>query len=108
VSIERRALSGQWIHAHEQDSSEEMVFVPAGRELPPSRGRQQLELNEDGAAREWKPGSTDRPEARGASWELTADDQLVIRDEAGESESWRARVLAADESRLVLDKASIQ
>jgi hypothetical protein len=107
MAIERTALRGRWVHAHEQDSGDEMVFVPADTELPPSRGRRELELGEGGEATEGGPGPTDRPEARPARWELTDDDELVISGREGE-EAWRARVVSADGDRLVLAKSSIR
>jgi hypothetical protein len=107
MAIERTALRGRWLHAHERDSGDEMVFVPADTELPPSRGRRELELGEGGEASEGGPGPTDRPEVRAARWELTDDDDLIIRTPDGE-EAWRARVVSADADRLVLDKRSIR
>lgn len=107
MAIEREAVCGRWVHAHEQDSGDEMVFVPVGTELPPSRGRRELDLAEGGEASEGGPGPTDRPEAHPARWELTDDDELVIRTPQGQ-ESWRARVVSADPERLVLDKSSIR
>ena len=107
MTIEPAALQGHWRHAHEEDTEQEMVFVPAQRELPPSRGRQELELGEGGEAKEAGPGPTDRPEARTARWELTEDDELVIRSPEGR-EAWRARVLSADAHRLVLDRSTVR
>jgi hypothetical protein len=107
MAIDRAALPGRWIHAHEQDSGDEMVFVPAQTELPPSRGRRELELGESGEAIQGGPGATDRPEARPALWELTDDDELVVRSREGE-EAWRAHVVSADGDRLVLAKSSIR
>ena len=107
MAIEPQALHGRWLHAHEQDAGDEMVFVPASTELPPSRGRRQLDLREGGEATEGGPGPTDRPEARAARWELTDDDELVIRSPEGR-EAWRARVLSADADRLVLDRSSVR
>jgi len=37
-----------WVHSHEEDSDEEMVFRPAAYEFPPSRGRRSFELKPDG------------------------------------------------------------
>jgi len=105
--IDRAALPGSWLHAHERDAGHEIVFVPAEEELPPSRGRRQLVLAEDGSGRESGPGATDRPEAHEIRWELTEDDQLILRDREGR-EAWRARVLAANADRLVLDKRSLR
>jgi len=107
MAIDRGALRGRWVHAHEQDSGDEMVFVPAGTELPPSRGRRELELGEGGEATEGGPGPTDRPEARPARWELTNDGELILRSPEGE-EAWRARVVSAGGDRLVLDRSSIR
>lgn len=84
-----------------------MVFIPADTELPPSRGRRELELGESGEATEGGPGATDRPEVHPARWELTDDDELVIRSPEGK-EAWQARVIAADGKRVVLDKRSIR
>lgn len=107
MAIDRAALHGRWVHAHEQDSEDEMVFVPAGTELPPSRGRRELELGEAGEAVEGGPGATDRPEARPARWRLSDEGELIISDPGGR-EAWRARVLAAGERRLVLDRRSMR
>jgi len=107
MAIESKALHGRWVHAHERDSGDEMVFVPAGTDLPPSRGRQEFDLGEGGEASEGGPGPTDRPEARAARWELTDDDELVIESPKGE-EAWRARVVSAEGDRLVLAKSSVR
>jgi hypothetical protein len=107
MAVDRTALRGRWVHAHERDTDEHMVFVPADTELPPSRGRRELDLGEGGEATEAGPGPTDRPEARAARWELTDDDELVIQSPEG-GEGWRARVVSADADRLVLDKRSVR
>ena len=53
-----------WLHAPEESSDEELVFRPEGYPLPLARGREQIELRDDGrggfVAR--APGADDRPE----------------------------------------------
>ena len=55
-----------WLHAREEDpeDADELVFRPEGYPLPLARGREQIELREDGrggfVAR--APGADDRPE----------------------------------------------
>ncbi len=107
MAVDRTALRGRWVHAHERDTDEHMVFVPADTELPPSRGRRELDLGEGGEGTEAGPGPTDRPEARAARWELTDDDDLVIRSPEG-GEAWRALVVSADADQLVLARASVR
>jgi hypothetical protein len=101
VAIDRKQLARRWVHAHEEDTDQEMVFRPAERELPPSRGRMALELREGGELVETTPGPVDRPEEATGSWELADEDTLVLRDSAG---SHARRVLAAEPERLVLSK----
>ncbi len=106
MATERQRLIRRWLHAHEEDTGEQMVFRPAEAELPPSRGRRALELHEDGSAIASEPGPVDRPEVTEADWRVTDDDKLVIRDSAGK-ELWAGRILAAEPDRLVLDKRSM-
>lgn len=66
-----RILRRCWVHSHEEDSDEEMVFRPAAYELPPSRGRRSFELKPDGILAEGGIGPTDpalwRRRVRGSS-----------------------------------------
>jgi hypothetical protein len=65
-----RILRRCWVHSHEEDSDEEMVFRPAAYELPPSRGRRSFELKPDGILAEGGIGPTDRPMETQGTWEL--------------------------------------
>jgi hypothetical protein len=53
-----RILRPCWVHSHEEDSDEEMVFRPAAYEFPPSRGRRSFELKPDGILAEGGIGPT--------------------------------------------------
>jgi hypothetical protein len=99
MTVERRKLLGRWVHAHEEDTDQGMVFRPADHELPPSRGRLAIDLREDGSFVEGAPGPTDRPEETQGTWELGHDDVLVLRREGSSRE---ARVVGADPDRIVL------
>ena len=66
-------MSGRWVHAHEEDTEDEMVFRPAGTDLPPSRGRMAFELRADGTFAETGLGATDVPEEATGSWALEGD-----------------------------------
>jgi len=95
-------LFGRWLHAHEEDSGDEMVFRPASAELPPSRGRRGLELHPDGSYAERRPGRDDRPQAASGSWRVEEDDWFVVE---GDGASRRAmRIVAAEPDKLVLRK----
>jgi hypothetical protein len=95
-------LVGSWIHAHEEDTESELVFRPAGRELPPSRGRRAIELRDDGTLVQVAPGPVDVPTEAHGSWELSEDGVLTCRP--AEGQAWEAQVIRAEPDRLVLSR----
>jgi hypothetical protein len=103
MATERNRLVGRWIHAHEEDTADGMVFRPAEHELPPSRGRMRLELRDDGTLIETSPGPVDRTEGASGQWQLTDDDELVL---ATGGQRRVVRVLAADPGRLVISRGA--
>lgn len=96
-------LRRRWVHSHEEDTPEEMVFRPAAFGFPPSRGRRSFELKPDGVLVEGGIGPTDRPLETQGTWELGNDNRLVLRPDP--SEAPRVMQIASlDENRLVIKK----
>jgi hypothetical protein len=96
---DRDDLIGGWVHAHEEDDENGQVYRPAGAELPPSRGRQGLELRADGTLVESVPGPVDVPESSEGTWSLEGDELVLSRADGTER---RLRVVSAEPERLVL------
>ena len=83
MSVDRERLTGRWVHSHEEDTEDEMVFRSAssGYEFPRSRGREALELRPDGSYGGSVPGPADKPEASGGGgWALEGENRLVLPD----------------------------
>jgi hypothetical protein len=81
--VERERLEGRWVHSHEEDTDDEMVFRSAssGYEFPRSRGREALELHPDGSYAGTAPGPVDKPEATaGGAWTIEDGNKLVLGD----------------------------
>ncbi len=98
-----RILRRRWVHSHEEDTPEEMVFRPAAFAFPPSRGRRSFELKPDGVLVEGGIGPTDRPLETQGTWELGNGNRLVLRPDP--SEAPRVMQIASlDENRLVIEK----
>ena len=93
--IERERLAGRWVHSHEEDTDEEMVFRSAesGYAFPPSRGREALELHPDGSYGGTVPGPVDKPEERSGEWTLEEGNRLVLGDRVLEVTSAERDVL---------------
>lgn len=96
-------MSGRWVHAHEEDTEDEMVFRPAGTDLPPSRGRMAFELRADGTFAETGLGATDVPEEATGSW-VVEGDTITLSEGATQGVPREMEVATADEERLVIHK----
>jgi hypothetical protein len=70
---ERDRLAGRWVHSHEEDTPDQMVFRSADYAFPPSRGREAIELRPDGSYAGTVPGPVDKPVA-GDTGEWTLED----------------------------------
>jgi hypothetical protein len=80
VRAERDQLAGRWVHSHEEDTDDEMVFREAdsGYAFPPSRGREAIELRPDGSYAGSVPGPVDKP-VPGDEGEWTLEDGERLR-----------------------------
>ena len=101
--MERDQVSGRWVHVQEEDTEDEMVFRPAGTDLPPSRGRMAFELHADGTFAETGLGSADVPEEATGSWTL-AGDTITLSEGAAQGVPRELEVVTADKERLVIRK----
>ena len=101
VADRKDALQGRWVHAHEEDSEDELVFRPASHPLPPSRGRRSFDLRPDGSFSERSPGPADAPEESSGHWSLEGD-RLTLNPDDGTGEAWE--VANVDPDRLALKK----
>jgi hypothetical protein len=93
--IEPEQVQGRWVHSHEEDTDDELVFrsESSGYDFPRSRGREALELRPDGSYGSTVPGPADKPEASGGGAWAVDGDKLVLPDRTLE-------VTALDEGML--------
>ena len=82
MAIDPDTLQGRWVHSHEEDTADEMVFRSAdsGYAFPRSRGRQAFELRPDGSYVGSTPGPADKPEPSSGRWSLEGGNRLALPD----------------------------
>ncbi|HEX7280256.1 MAG TPA: hypothetical protein VF255_11625 [Solirubrobacterales bacterium] len=93
-------LHKRWVHSHEEDDGEEIVFRPSSFDLPPARGRRQIELRPDGSFTEAFPGPVDAPREAGGSWTLEGEVLALHPEGDRAAEEWK--VVTAEDDRLRL------
>jgi hypothetical protein len=95
-------LQGRWVHSHEEDTADEMVFRPADHDFPRSRGRTSFELRPDGTYLESSPGPVDLPEETTGSWSLESDRLILGAEGDRPGHAWE--ITGADGDRLTVRK----
>jgi hypothetical protein len=101
-SYGKELLERRWVHSHEEDTDDEMVFRPADRTFPPSRGRTSFELRPDGTYVETSPGPVDVPEESEGSWSLDGD--RLILGASGDRPGHAWEITSAEGDRLTVRK----
>jgi len=76
-------LCGRWLHSHEEDTADSLVYRSADFAFPPSRGRYGFELIAGGALYELGPGPADAPTAATGTWTMPSPGELHLHGPQG-------------------------
>jgi hypothetical protein len=101
-NISADVLTQPWVHSHEEDTDNEMVFRPASFNFPRSRGRSGFDLKPDGSLVESGPGPTDRRQQSQGTWKLDGD-KLVFYGGSGQP-GRVLQIVSAAKDRLVVKR----
>lgn len=103
MSINLQLLQKKWVHAHEEDTPELMVFRPEDYPLGLSRGRSALEFHNNGTVEHTGIAPDDRLSFSEGNWRLLDDGQTVTIDEQAHA-SRVLKIVELDSDRLVIQK----
>jgi hypothetical protein len=103
TKISMTHLCRLWYRSHEEGSSQERHYRPDGYPLPPTRGREVLDLRDLGLALQTMPGPDDRPTSTLCRWSIDGDVLTILGDAmlGTESANWKVSLLTEDEMVLV-------
>lgn len=96
-------LQQRWLHSHEEDSDDQMVFRPASFRFPPSRGRAGFDLKANGAFTDIGIAPGDGPAVTEGTWKIDGD-RLQLFAPSSTTPTRTLQVLSADKDRLVVRK----
>jgi hypothetical protein len=77
--LKKEAIINTWMHSHEEDTSDSMIFRRKDYPLPPSRGRTGYNFNADGTVIKIAPGADDRTQEMTGKWTLEGNHLLKIQ-----------------------------
>ena len=99
-----QALQSTWMHSHEEDKIDLLVFRGPDYPFPPSRGRTGFTMKPGGVVDVVGPGPDDRRQAGSGRWTLTGK-RLVIK---APTFSGTFDVEAVDDKRLVVRQVQME
>ena len=102
--IDRRALAQKWVHSHEEDTANEMVFRPASYAFPRSRGRKSFQLAPGGKLVTSDIGPDDRSVRGQGRWQLEASDKLALERAGPGARKSVMQILEVEPDKLVIKK----
>ena len=88
----------EWVHSHEEDGLDTIVFRPSSHSFPPSRGRKRMTLGEGGKMEGTIPGPVDAPTGVAGKWVLAGDRLTVSYGKT----SLRYRLVSLAKDKLTL------
>jgi len=102
--IDRKALAQKWVHSHEEDTDDEMVFRPAAYAFPRSRGRDSFELDAGGQLVTTGIGPDDRSLRGQGKWQLKGSDKLTLEPAGPGARKTVMQILHVAPDKLVVKK----
>ena len=93
-------ILGHWLHSHEEDTQDVMIYRPANYNFPPSRGRIGFEFREGGELVYYGIGRADGSEQFSGSWVIERSDQVIIKVDSEHIKPIVLQVLSCDDQTL--------
>jgi hypothetical protein len=93
-------LLGHWIHSHEEDTSDAMVYRPASYKFPPSRGRVGYEFRPDGKLIYYGIAATDGSEPLSGSWVIEAPNLVRVKVDSQRIQPFVMQVVSCNDQIL--------
>ena len=97
---ELQHLQRTWLHAHEEDSSDVLVYRPNTYSFKPSRGRTGFAFEHNGLFTQYDIAPTDGLEGRKGRWEALNDHTLRITLDDKKDPDYRLEILSITPERL--------
>lgn len=96
MPVDDDALHGTWLHAHEEDDGDQLVYRPASHPLPPSRGRDGFDLSPGGALTNIGIAPADGKLETTGNWNVDDDVLHLQTDDAHQRRTLKIVSLAPD------------
>lgn len=104
VALANALLGKTWLHSHEDDRGDTLVYRPNTYNFPPARGRTGFTMEADGTFRQYDIAPTDGLEEHDGRWEIMNDKVLNVTFPNKKSTDFQAEVISAEPELLKVKK----
>ncbi|NVO29992.1 hypothetical protein [Hymenobacter lapidiphilus] len=95
-----KQLEGTWLHAHEEDQGDVLVYRPNTYAFPPSRGRTGFAFERNGLFTQYDIAPTDGLEGHKGSWKAQNDHTLLISLDDKQEPDYQLEVISLENNVL--------
>ena len=101
---EIKFLTQRWLHSHEEDTNQEIIYRPFDYPFPPSRGRSGFELKPDGSAVNIGIAARDGTAESDCVWELQENDEAIVLLKYQNGRRLTLSIVSVENDRLAIRK----
>ena len=95
------ALVGKtWLHSHEDDRGDTLVYRPNSYDFPPSRGRTGFMFEADGSVHQYDIAPTDGLEEKAGKWAMREDKFVDVTFPDKRSTDYEVEIISAEPNLL--------
>ena len=102
--MQMQLLQKTWLHSHEDDQGDIIVYRPNTYDFPPSRGRTGFTIEKDGTFKQYDIAPTDGLEEHTGKWEARDDDKIRIMFNEKSRESYEIEVISVEPNMLKIKR----
>ena len=102
MEITKALLGKTWLHSHEEDRGDTLVFRPNSYDFAPSRGRIGFQLEAGGTIKQYDIAPTDGLEEKTGQWQMRGKNRLEVTFPQHNSTDYEAEIISIDAEKLKL------
>src|SRR5688572_21434035 len=100
MAITKALVGKTWLHSHEDDRGDTIVYRPNTYDFPPSRGRTGFMLEADGSVHQYNIAPTDGLEEKTGKWTLRDGNFMDITFPNKSSTDYEIEIISAEPNLL--------
>jgi hypothetical protein len=87
-------LEKTWLHSHEEDKNDTLVYRPNSFDFPPARGRTGFKMDADGTFHQYDIAPTDGLEELPGRWEMASEKLLNVTFPNKKATDFQAEIIS--------------